>query len=175
MVDAHAIDPPLGIKPKKWTRAQLRSLVIFHTQRGELIDIEKAPPIDFVVRTPPPCKPIMLPFKQLMQLPRGPPRKPGQTLSGDRTRKRLNTQICDGKYLVEIVDEMPMPSSPREDLAHQPPAPRRRVVLVPATKLCRVSQDWPAPSRCRSILRSGCCGHAASTSIHQALPLPTAM
>jgi len=42
-------------------------LVVFDTQRGKLVDVEKAPPVDLIVGGAPPSQPIMLPFQQRMQ------------------------------------------------------------------------------------------------------------
>jgi len=69
MVDAHAVDQAFRIEAKCERMDILESLVIFHAKPGQLIDVEKAPPVDFVIRDAPIGEAIILVLQQLAKAP----------------------------------------------------------------------------------------------------------
>src|SRR6185436_6115172 len=50
VVDAHAVDEPLRVKPKQRTVNGLAHFIILDADGDELVDIEETAPVDFVIR-----------------------------------------------------------------------------------------------------------------------------
>ena len=66
VVDAHAVDEPLGVEAQRGVNG-LEHFVILHADGDKLADVEEAAPIDFVIRGPPPSQTIVLLFEQPVQ------------------------------------------------------------------------------------------------------------
>ena len=67
MVDAHAVDQAFAVEAQDRFVARLEHAVELGAQAGERVDIEKAPPVDFVGRRAPPGEAEVLLVQQAMQ------------------------------------------------------------------------------------------------------------
>ena len=67
MVDAHAVNNAIGVKPENQCVNAFECLRVLHAQADQLVDVEEAAPVDLVIRDAPPRQTIMLTPKQLVQ------------------------------------------------------------------------------------------------------------
>src|SRR6266478_3314583 len=67
MIYAHAVDNAFGVKPENQRVNALECLRVLHTKAHQLVNVEEAAPVDFVVCGPPPCQTIVLTFEQCVQ------------------------------------------------------------------------------------------------------------
>src|SRR2546429_9294106 len=67
MVDAHAVNNAIGVKPENQCVNAFECLRVLHAQADQLVDVEEAAPVDLVIRDAPPRQTVMLTPKQLVQ------------------------------------------------------------------------------------------------------------
>src|SRR2546423_9723394 len=67
MIDAHAVNDAIGIKPENQCVNAFECLRVLHAKADQLVDIEEAAPVNLVIRDAPPRETIMLTPKQLVQ------------------------------------------------------------------------------------------------------------
>ena len=63
-IDPKAVDPACGVEAKNCRVNGFEHLIIFDADRSKIIDVEKAPPINFITGRAPPSQPIVLPQQQ---------------------------------------------------------------------------------------------------------------
>ena len=64
MIDTKAVDQPFCEQRKNLFMRRLEDFVVFDTQSDQVVDIEEAPPVDFIIGRSPPRQPEVLPLKQ---------------------------------------------------------------------------------------------------------------
>jgi hypothetical protein len=61
MIDSKAVDPACGVEAKNCRVNGFKYLIIFDADRSKIIDVEKTPPIDFIIGRAPRSIALALP------------------------------------------------------------------------------------------------------------------
>ncbi len=71
MIDTHAIDQALRVEPEHGCVHGIEDFVDLDAQGNQIVDVEKAPPVDLVVGQAPPGEAVILILQDLVQTARG--------------------------------------------------------------------------------------------------------
>ena len=166
MVDAQAVDQAFGIEPKNRRMNRFEYLVIFDADGGKLIDVEEAPPVDFVIGRAPPHQPVMLAFEQFDADAPVRSADAGSKSSSNDLLQRQRRFAVASETVIEIADENMSVLPVQGDFASS----ERLAVSAgrgSAGRSCHADVGCPASNRCQNILQSG-----SSLSVRQNIHPP---
>ncbi|CRQ93903.1 hypothetical protein PAERUG_E15_London_28_01_14_07034 [Pseudomonas aeruginosa] len=164
MIDTQAVHPSLAYQPQRQRMHRLEHVIALHPQRGQFIDIEKAPVVHLIARRAPPGQPVVLPLQQRMQpfnaaVAALGPRRPLRGVQWMAARRQGQRQTMVAQHGTRVVHH------------HAHYAIAHRVVQRPVQ--CR--QPEPALAARRLPVDVKPCCVRASTPVHQHIVPPMAV